>query len=132
MFDIQACGMPNLPKLTWKGEPLVLSPSESNCRDADIVSHGGGAVRFAHLVLPDGFDQPYTLTLTSMGTSTAEFRLDRCAGGVRRYENPISISTYASGVPFPTYLSGTHVVTLAASIEPDGSINFPHVEITQP
>ncbi|PRQ05300.1 hypothetical protein ENSA5_02900 [Enhygromyxa salina] len=46
MFDALPCDMPGLPRSTWADDPLVLTPGEADCSDADVVGSGGQALWF--------------------------------------------------------------------------------------
>jgi hypothetical protein len=128
MFDIPPCVMPNIPTLTWEGEPLVLSASAANCQDADIVSYGTNAVRFMRLELTDAYEE---FLLTVDGPMPSNLRLDRCTGSARPYEDPLFVEAYFDD-PWSEFLAGTYVATLTSPVEADGTINFPHTMITQP
>jgi hypothetical protein len=128
MFDIPPCGMPNIPTLTWDGEPLVLSEGEANCQDADIVSYGLNAARFTRLELTESYEE---FLLTVDGPMPSSLILNRCTGGARPYEDPLFIAAYLDD-PWSEFLAGTYVATLTSPVEADGTINFPRTVITQP
>ncbi|MFO7567390.1 MAG: hypothetical protein R6X02_32400 [Enhygromyxa sp.] len=124
MFDIHACAMHDLPTLTWSGETLTLSNGPGDCSDSDVVNFlAGGATRSVRVELAPG---NYEFVVEG---GPGNLRIDNCYGVARPHELARIFSEPQSAQAF---LGGEYIVTAIASIEPDGSVNFPVARLEQP
>jgi hypothetical protein len=128
MFDIPPCSMPNIPTLTWEGEPLVLSSGNANCQDRDIINYGTNASRLVRLELTESYEM---FEMHVDGPMLGSLILRRCTGSPRPYEESIYVSPNLDP-PRWDFLAGTYMATLTAEVQADGTIEFPRTVITQP
>jgi hypothetical protein len=128
MFDVIPCSMPNIPTLTWEGEPLVLSSGNANCQDRDIVSYGTNASRLVRLELTESYEM---FEMHVDGPKVSSLILYRCTGSPRPYEESISVSPNWDP-PRWDFLAGTYIAAVTAEVQADGTIEFPRTVITQP
>lgn len=134
VFDVHACAMDHLPRLTWAEQPLRLSGGPDRCDSAELVNVAwpieaieDGAVRLAHLQLPD---TPQQYVVTTTGPESGYVFIEPCVGHARPHQDPI-VLTPANG-PTTLSLAGNHVVSLLAPLERDGTVNFVDLRLEAP
>jgi hypothetical protein len=133
MLDDPACSLAGLPTLVWEGDPLVVDRGEVRCENDDIVTLGGGRVRwlFALEFPPEGLETNMKITVpTTVDPQRKQLVLSWCDGEV-------SLNDYMAAYYFdathpgvngtPQFLAGRLVAALQGEVEADGSVELPRV-----